>query len=191
MRHQRLLKKFLIIIKKLENFHRASKVDKRTFKLKIEESIAERTKLRRQKLNIIAKKKKNIDNDLFNKYFNYPSPDIKIKRLKDVGDEKNKNMVKSINKTLNKMKENIKDVPENKTFKIEENKKIIDIAEEILELNKEKHSAKVLKTLTPEQMLSRLPITLAQLKAGKNSGKLKNEIRRFFYSLYRSKKLTK
>ena len=191
MKHQRLLKKFLIIIKKLENFHRASKVDKRTFKLKIEESIAERTKLRRQKLNITAKKKKNIGNDLFNKYLNYPSPDIMIKRLKDVGDEKNKNMVKSINKTLNKMKENIKDVPENKTFKIEENKKIIDIAEEILELNKEKHSAKVLKTLTPEQMLSRLPITLAQLKAGKNSGKLKNEIRRFFYSLYRSKKLTK
>ena len=58
MKHQRLLKKFLIIIKKLENFHRASKVDKRTFKLKIEESIAERTKLRRQKLNITAKKKK-------------------------------------------------------------------------------------------------------------------------------------
>ena len=40
-------------------------------------------------------------------------------------------------------------------------------------------------------MLSRLPITLAQLKAGKNSEKLKNEIRQLFYSLYRLKKLTK
>ena len=48
-----------------------------------------------------------------------------------------------------------------------------------------------LKILTPNQMLSRLPITLAQLKAGNNSEKLKNEIRQLLYSLYRSKKLTK
>ena len=50
---------------------------------------------------------------------------------------------------------------------------------------------KALKILTPNQMLSRLPITLAQLKAGNNSEKLKNEIRQLLYSLYRSKKLTK
>ena len=42
-----------------------------------------------------------------------------------------------------------------------------------------------LKILTPDQMLSRLPITLAQLKAGNNSQKLKNEIRQLLYSLYR------
>ena len=47
------------------------------------------------------------------------------------------------------------------------------------------------KILTPNQMRTRLPITLAQLKAGNNSEKLKNEIRQFLYSLYRSKKLTK
>ena len=40
-------------------------------------------------------------------------------------------------------------------------------------------------------MLSRLPITLAQLKAGNNSENLKNEIRQLLYSLYRSKRLTK
>ena len=40
-------------------------------------------------------------------------------------------------------------------------------------------------------MLSKLPITLAQLKAGNNSEKLKNEIRQLLYSLYRSKKFTK
>ena len=39
-------------------------------------------------------------------------------------------------------------------------------------------------------MRSRLPISLAQLKAGNNSEKLKNEIRQILYSLYRSKKLT-
>ena len=40
-------------------------------------------------------------------------------------------------------------------------------------------------------MFSRLPISLAQLKAGNNSEKLQNEIRQIFYSLYRSKRLTK
>ena len=49
----------------------------------------------------------------------------------------------------------------------------------------------VLKISTPKQMLSRLPITLAQLKVGNNSEKLKDKIRQLFYSFYRSKKLTK
>ena len=48
-----------------------------------------------------------------------------------------------------------------------------------------------LKILTPNQMLSRLTISLAQLKAGNNPEKLKNEIRQILYSLYRSRKLTK
>ena len=48
-----------------------------------------------------------------------------------------------------------------------------------------------LKILVRSQVLSRLPISLAQLKAGNNSEKLKNEIRQLLYSLYRSKKLTK
>ena len=45
-----------------------------------------------------------------------------------------------------------------------------------------------LKILTPDQMLSRLPIPLAQLKAGNDSQKLINKIRQLLYSLYRSKK---
>ena len=40
-------------------------------------------------------------------------------------------------------------------------------------------------------MLSRLPISLAQLNTGNNSEKLKNEIRQILHSLHRSKKLTK
>ena len=40
-------------------------------------------------------------------------------------------------------------------------------------------------------MLNRLPILLAQLQAGSNSSKLKNEARQILYSLYRSKVLTK
>ena len=48
-----------------------------------------------------------------------------------------------------------------------------------------------LKILTPKQMLQRLPIALAQLKAGKNSESLLNEIRQIVYSLYQSKQITK
>ena len=48
-----------------------------------------------------------------------------------------------------------------------------------------------LKILTPNQMLSRIPITLAQSKAENNLGKLKNEIRQLLYLLHRSKKLSK
>ena len=60
-----------------------------------------------------------------------------------------------------------------KTYKIEENKKIISIVERILEFNKLNQSGQGLKILTPSQMLSRLPISLVQLKAGNISEKLK------------------
>ena len=48
-----------------------------------------------------------------------------------------------------------------------------------------------LKILTNKQMLNGLPILLAQIQAGNNSTKLKNEARQILYSLHRSKVLTK
>ena len=48
-----------------------------------------------------------------------------------------------------------------------------------------------LKILTPKQMLQRLPIALAPVKAGNNSDNLLNEIRQIIYSLYQSKEITK
>ena len=48
-----------------------------------------------------------------------------------------------------------------------------------------------LKILTPKQMLQRLPIALAQVKAGNNSEILLNETRKIVYSLYQSKQITK
>ena len=68
---------------------------------------------------------------------------------------------------------------------------MLEIVERILCLNQLNQAGQGLKILTPNQMLSRLPITLSQLKDGNNSDKLKNEIRQLLYSLYRSKKLTK
>ena len=48
-----------------------------------------------------------------------------------------------------------------------------------------------LKILTPKQMLSRLPILLAEIQAGNNPKQLKNEARQLTYSLYDSKQLSK
>ena len=48
-----------------------------------------------------------------------------------------------------------------------------------------------LKISTPKQMLQRLPIALAEVKAGNNSENLSNEIRQIVHSLYRSKQITK
>ena len=48
-----------------------------------------------------------------------------------------------------------------------------------------------LKILTPKQMLQRLPIAFAQVKAGNNSESLLNEIRKVVYSLYQLKEITK
>ena len=47
------------------------------------------------------------------------------------------------------------------------------------------------KILTHNQMLKRLPIAYAQVKAGNNSESLLNELRQIVYSLYRSKEVTK
>ena len=101
--------------------------------------------------------------------------------------KQNEDQVYLIKEVLNTMEKAIKNVSENKTFKIEENKKI-NIVERILYFNQKGQG---LKILTPSKMLSRLPITLAQLKTENNSEKRKNEIRQLFYSLYRPKKLTK
>ena len=48
-----------------------------------------------------------------------------------------------------------------------------------------------LKILTPKQILQRLPIALAQVKAGNNSKNLLNEIKQIVYSLYQSKEINK
>ena len=75
--------------------------------------------------------------------------------------------------------------------KIRNRNNILEIFKRILYFNQLNQAGQGLKIPTPNQTLNRLPISLAQLKAGNNSEKLKNEIRQLLYSLYRSKKLTK
>ena len=91
---------------------------------------------------------------------------------------------------LSNSNDEIKEISKNK-IAIEKPDKIVDIVEEILEFNRQNQQGKGLKILTPDQMLDRLPISLAQLKAGNNSEKLKNDIRQLLYSFYCSKKLSK
>ena len=68
---------------------------------------------------------------------------------------------------------------------------MLEIVELILYFNQLNQAGKGLRILATSQMLSRLPISLAQLRTGNNSEKLKNEIRQLLYSLYRSKKTYK
>ena len=115
------------------------------------------------------------------------------KKLFEIKDKKkNNDFVEEIKNRWSKLKDEIKKMSEDE----KENKKpdkILKIFEEILNFNnnRQNQEGEGLKILTPNQMLSRLPITLAQLKAGNNSGKLKNEIRQLLYFLYRSKNMTK
>ena len=60
-----------------------------------------------------------------------------------------------------------------------------------LEDNEEIKEGKRLNILTPNKLLTRLPIILAQMKAGNNSYKLKNEIRQILNLLYQRSKITK
>ena len=107
------------------------------------------------------------------------------KKLCETEETRNENRVYLIKEVLNRMKKIIENVSKNKTFMIEENEKIINIVDHILYFDQLDQSGQGLKILTPNQILSRLPISLAQLKAGNNSEKLKNEIRQLLYSLYR------
>ena len=99
--------------------------------------------------------------------------------------EKHNTLVNLINSGLFDFKKDIGNASKDDVNKIEKMHKIAGIVELILNFNEQNQQGQGSKILTPNQMLSRLPISLAQLKAGNNSEKLKNEIRQLLYSLYR------
>ena len=103
---------------------------------------------------------------------------------------RNKDLVNVIKSRLVDLKNEVKKMSEDET-EIEKPDEMVDIVEKILELNDQNQEGKGLKILTPDQTLSGLPISLAQLKVGNDSEKLKNEVIQLLYSLYRSKKLSK
>ena len=111
-----------------------------------------------------------------------------LKDLYRINDKyKNNDLVNVIKSGLSNLKNAIKYISEEEK-ETEKPNEIIDIVEEF---NKKHQPRQGLNMVIPDQMFSRLPTTLAQLKAGNNSEKLKNKIRQLLYSLCRSKKLTK
>ena len=134
----------------------------------------------------------HINNEIFEKYFKLQKPSLMFEVLRTLNDkEKNSDLVNMFNSGLKDLKEEIKKMSKEEIEK-EKPDEIVKVVEMILDFNKHhQQSGKGLNILTPNQMLSRLPIALAQLKAGNNSDKLKNEIRQLLYSLYRSKNMTK
>ena len=135
---------------------------------------------------MINKGEAHVNNEIFQKYFQVQRPSLK---------RKNSELVNILNSGLKDLKKEIKKMSE-KEIETEKPNEIVRVVEMILDFNnqdqqQQQQSGKGLNILTPNQMLSRLPITLAQLKAGNNSQKHKNEIRKLLYSLYRSKNMTK
>ena len=143
-----------------------------------ERSVAEKIKSRKGRLNEIERKEQTINSKLFKEYFtDYQSPSNMYKKLSETENaEKNQTKVDFIKKILSKLQKTIDYVLKDNTFKIEENENVIDIVKCILEFNDKIQSGQGINILTPNQMLSRLSISLAQLKAGNNSEKLRNEI---------------
>ena len=121
----------------------------------------------------INKEEKNINNELFKKHFKFQSPSAMLKFLNDLNNiEKNNKLVDVIVSGLKDLKKEIKKMTEEE-IKIEKPDKAVEIVRKILKFNKQNQEGKGIKILTPNQMLSRLPISLAQLEAGNNSEKLK------------------
>ena len=123
---------------------------------------------------------------MLKKYFDFSkSIDLANKLYETKGVKENKELVEEIRNRWSNLKDEIKKMSREE-IKNEKPNDILGIVNEIIDFNKEiqNQAGKRPNLLTPNQMLSRLPITLAQLNAGNNSEKLKNEIRQLLYYLY-------
>ena len=127
----------------------------------------------------------------FQKHFKFTKPSALLKELYRTKNKKeNRKLVDLIKSGLRDLKDEIKEMSENE-IEIERPDELVDLVQEILEFNGQNQEGQGLEILTPQQMLNRLPISLAQLQTRNNSQKLKNKIRQLLHSLCRSKKLSK
>ena len=192
-----------IVINNAKNLYKGRKKVTEGFKEKIfpiksdDETEQQQTSKKPTKDDVMAlnewiiKEETSINRGLFKKYFLFQTPSALLKDLYKTNDkEKNNKLVDVINSVLKDLKKEIKEMSEGER----ENEKpdnIVKIVREIFKFNKQNQEGQGIKILTPNRMLSRLRISLAQLKAGNNSENLKNEIRQLLHYLYRSKNMTK
>ena len=161
-------------------------------KEKEKEQQEEETKFNLNKFNEwVNKQERSINTEFCKKLSGIQRHSDMLKYLYQTNDkEKNNDLVNMINSGLKDFKKENKEMSEEERI-TEKSDKIVKIVKKILKFNKRKQKGQGIKILTPNQMFSRLPTSLAQLQAGNNSNKLKNEIRQILYSLYRSKNMTK
>ena len=120
---------------------------------------------------------------LFSKYFPYKRPDGMVEVLFALKSKADSNSaVSSIDGSFDYFEKKVKKMPKDART---EQVKILNIVNKIQKFNEQNQQRRGLKILTPNQMLSRLPISLAQLNARNNSEKLKNELKQLLYSLCR------
>ena len=120
----------------------------------------------------VNKEDAHVNNEIFEKYFKLQKPSPIYKVLRRTNDkEKNSKLVDIFNSRLKDLKEEIKNMSKEET-EIEKPDEIVRAVEMIYKFNKQNQQGKGLKILTSNQMLSRLPVALAQLEAGNNSEKL-------------------
>ena len=144
-------------------------------------------------IEYIGNESKSINCDLFKDFSDFWVPSALAKKLYETKNKRNNSkLLNTIKDRWSHLEDKVKEMSEDEK-EIEQPDRILKIVEEILNSNKEiwQKEGLRLKILTRNQVLSRLPISLAQLKTGNNSEKLKNEIRQLLYTLYRSKRLTK
>ena len=122
---------------------------------------------------------------MFKKHFDFSTPIDLAKELFERKDANKKSLiVEEIKNRWSNLKDKIEEMSKEE-IQNEKPNEISGIISKIIDFNKEvqKQWGLDLKDLTPDQMLSRLPIILAELNAGNNSEKPQNEIRQLLYSL--------
>ena len=114
----------------------------------------------------VNKKETNINSGIFQKFLKFQRPSDMFKLLyKTNNKEENKTVVDIIESGLGDLKNEIQNMGKEEK-EIEKPSEIKDIVEEILKFNKQNQEGKGLKIPTADQMLNRLSLFLAQLKAG-------------------------
>ena len=111
----------------------------------------------------IIEEETEINKELFKNYFSFQKPTEMLETLYSVNDKKNNDMlVKIIKSGLIDLKNEIKEMSEGE-IKNEKPHKVVNIVKEILKFNQQIQQREGVKKLTANQLLSRLPISLAQL----------------------------
>ena len=124
-----------------------------------EESKEERAK---KFLEYIESETKDININFFNKYFNFAVPSALEKQFYEKKYKKKNKLINIINSGLSDLKDEIKKMSEDEKKKFEQPDKVLKILNKIIDFNKQIQEGLGLNILTPNQLLSRLSISLAQ-----------------------------